>query len=89
VVHPQPANQEFDVDPQPFPLRVFEVTYIDGSLEQFSAHVYDTTSGHCIFIDRIRVNDQTERLYYRQTIAAGQWRKVREITGSQQSAGTH
>jgi len=88
MTDPQLPEQEVD-DLFALPIRVFEVTYVDGTTETFSSHFYDTVTGHCIFMDRVRVGKKLGVDFNRQVIAAGQWRKVREITGSTQSEGVN
>lgn len=78
------ATTETDdaADYQPPPLRVFEVTYIDGTTRIFSAHFCDTKVGNLLLMDEVQVRQQRV-LFYRHTIAAGQWREVGEVTSTQ------
>ena len=73
----EPTNEPTESTYEPPPMRLFEITYSDGGTERCAAqfHAVDPTGGALVFMDH--VDDGTEvRLYYRRTIAAGQWRKV-------------
>lgn len=70
------------------PMRVFEYVYIDGTKDRFASHLYDTQTGHLVFIDKIK-HGEGWILYYRKTIAAGQWRSCTEITGVATSERAH
>jgi hypothetical protein len=65
----------------PPPLRTFKVAYTDERPDAIiSAHHYDATTGHLIFIEQAWDERlQKIMLYYRRTIAAGQWREIEEI----------
>jgi hypothetical protein len=68
-------------------LRVFDVEYTDGTHRTFSSHVYDTSGGHCVFMDEVRLPDGRDVLFFRRVVAAGQWREVTEITELMLPAG--
>lgn len=79
------ADVESQEEVQPAPLlRVFKMTYTDGEERLVSANAYDASSGNLIFID-IVIDGDKQRLFYRRTIAKGQWREVEEVTGTTQS----
>lgn len=64
----------------PPPFRLYEIVYIDGTTERFSSQHVNSGDGRLIFIDEEYAGPGQVRLWYRQTIAAGQWRKYVEVT---------
>lgn len=67
-------------------VRMFDITYTDGSRRQVAAHFHEASEhGHLSLIDQVTIGDR-EVLYYRRTIAAGQWCEIVEITGTSTNA---
>ncbi len=74
-----------DADTRPTPqMRVFEVTYTDGTTRKVSAHLYDIQRGALVFIDEVKRHGGVH-IHFRRSIAAGQWREIEEVSGGSPS----
>ena len=77
ITHQESSEDELPAYVAPA-LRLFEVRFTDGERENISAHYVEPINDHLVFIDE-ELRGDVRVLYYRRTIAKGQWREVLQI----------